>query len=915
MNQISYIDNIIIVVSLLIILYIGISSGRGIKSIQNYKYHYRKIDPAMLGLNFTMVIFGSGALFGSTSEIYKLGIIYIMASFGYVISNLIAAKYIVPKLDHKYENLLSISDIMKSIYGSEVEIFVSIIAFIFDIFILACQFITLGNFLAYFYSISYLEGMCLGLIAAITYSCLSGIRIIIGMDIVKCSALLIVVPIFASIVVYKAGGLIAITNHLTPDRLLLFSHPEFYQYAALFVFISCPFHIFQPAILQRILLINNNKIATSSLYMYSLVRSILIWITATIGLATFVLIPNINSKYVLVTSIVTMLPNILKSFTLVAAFIIIICKIDSHVNSIGFIAINNFLPKKLITKFSDIFLFRVFTILACFLAALVALSNVSIFKITIFSELILGIFIGIPLIAKLFKFKIAAANYWKYNVVNTLVLLIAYIFLQFSYLVPPLVIILSILIYTLIYKNQKKDILDYTNDNVIHTLRFSLKHILLSIKKFIPTLDKMRIYSKQRVDMIGADYFTFGIYFSVNYSISYFMWEYQTEVSNLAVLIRLFSGVLCLFLLLKNLWPEKLKKYFPLYWHFTLMINLPFLTCFMLLLQNWEIVWLINMSLSILLLVLLTDWMSFIILSSLGVLISILLYKITIGPLYLSGNINIDYLAVYTFIISILIGFIFARRKEKLLDTKVEVAQILAGTIAHEMRTFLLIIKNYSSGLSNHLPVLIEGYEQAKMIDLIDTHIPQDQQDVIKNAFQNIDKTLRKSFSFIDLLLINIKGPALSENKKLFIVACLNEILEEYPATIIERQYIHFNKKNDFLFIGNQAIFTHVIFNLLNNAFYFIKNCQFPKIGIWLEKTSTNNYLHITDNGPGIDNHEIPLVFSKFYSKNKKGTGLGLSYCKLAMNYMGGDILCHSIKGKYTEFILKFPTNNGELYD
>ena len=44
-----------------------------------------------------------------------------------------------------------------------------------------------------------------------------------------------------------------------------------------------------------------------------------------------------------------------------------------------------------------------------------------------------------------------------------------------------------------------------------------------------------------------------------------------------------------------------------------------------------------------------------------------------------------------------------------------------------------------------------------------------------------------------------------------------------------------------------------------------------------------------------------------FALDSKKGSGLGLSFCKLSMQLIGGDIVCDSIEGSYTEFILQFP--------
>lgn len=67
--------------------------------------------------------------------------------------------------------------------------------------------------------------------------------------------------------------------------------------------------------------------------------------------------------------------------------------------------------------------------------------------------------------------------------------------------------------------------------------------------------------------------------------------------------------------------------------------------------------------------------------------------------------------------------------------------------------------------------------------------------------------------------------------------------------------------------------------------------------------------IKIRDNGPGIDNEELPLIAEKYYrGKNaatKTGYGLGLYLCKTYMNKQGGGMEYYNDNGFVVELLLK----------
>jgi signal transduction histidine kinase len=57
-----------------------------------------------------------------------------------------------------------------------------------------------------------------------------------------------------------------------------------------------------------------------------------------------------------------------------------------------------------------------------------------------------------------------------------------------------------------------------------------------------------------------------------------------------------------------------------------------------------------------------------------------------------------------------------------------------------------------------------------------------------------------------------------------------------------------------------------------------------------LRKDGHWGYIEIDDTGSGVDESELPSLFTPFYTTKTNGTGLGLAYSKKVVEGMGGRI-------------------------
>ncbi len=104
---------------------------------------------------------------------------------------------------------------------------------------------------------------------------------------------------------------------------------------------------------------------------------------------------------------------------------------------------------------------------------------------------------------------------------------------------------------------------------------------------------------------------------------------------------------------------------------------------------------------------------------------------------------------------------------------------------------------------------------------------------------------------------------------------------------------------------------TRILENLISNAIKF--SPAGTDILIEASLTPTHTTIVIADQGPGIPEEELPLLFQKFQKLSNKptgvegSTGLGLSIVKELVNLLKGSITVTSYVNQGTTFTIRIP--------
>ncbi len=111
------------------------------------------------------------------------------------------------------------------------------------------------------------------------------------------------------------------------------------------------------------------------------------------------------------------------------------------------------------------------------------------------------------------------------------------------------------------------------------------------------------------------------------------------------------------------------------------------------------------------------------------------------------------------------------------------------------------------------------------------------------------------------------------------------------------------------LVLANQSKIQQVLLNLINNAFFAIRNREDGRVTVRLEIEGDRAVLSVADNGCGIPAEHLLRIWDPYFTtKGKEGTGLGLAICRELVESHGGELDCQS--GSGMKFTIRLPLHS-----
>lgn len=808
----------------------------------------------------------------------------ISISFAYfihagVFHNILGFKYYDPK---GFRNLISY-------LGCAESKFLIIFWLIISTLLIAIQLNYLKLFFYNTFHISENSSIAIVIITIATYASLGRINSILRGNILQILLFIIFIPVAISIW----------TNNYTPftSSLNSFFEPEFNtlvkhsfsEFLALSLFFLTPFFIFTPTHFSRIELLKNTEDA-SMFYRYIGTFKLLLTFIALIIAGAIVYKYGKNSN----TSIIDMVNDLPEKIKMIISFsilLIIMGFIDSHVYASASLITEEFFKKdsKIFSGLSIVF------ILICS-----SLSSLTLhYSITDFIQIIAlwACAMGIPIFTCLIKMKSSKIAFW----INSITTCILWLYLQtnaqeLQLITPVILITTSMIIYYGITFLQHggltfitscgKETLFATEKLKLGTLKFFNSKLYDVKKSFFNIIHMAETYKHEHK--------TFGYLCLIHYTIPYLLWNYTPQHETLIFKLRILSSIICFTVILHEMLPQKFNKHYHFLWLIAVTFCLPFNATLTFLMHNASVEWILNMTISTMIAILILDWLSFIITHFIGILAGILTYVFLFpNDQQVWQNYTSLYLITYILGFVFFIVMVFAKSQQQYIQEKIANMKVLGGAILHEINTPI-----------NHLHIkatfikhfVLSKFPKAKN---------KDDKEVLEMV-QTLDNDILRMQRTTELLLTALRNayqPELQNlSQKHSLKKCVTSALESFHLKPEESKKINVQIKPDITFHGDFHLMENVILNLLSNAMkYAGKNAQ---ISIY----TRGKTLYFHDDGKGISSDILPFIFKQFYTANsRKGTGIGLAFCKIIIEGIGGNIKCKSKEGKYTKFIIKFP--------
>ena len=236
-------------------------------------------------------------------------------------------------------------------------------------------------------------------------------------------------------------------------------------------------------------------------------------------------------------------------------------------------------------------------------------------------------------------------------------------------------------------------------------------------------------------------------------------------------------------------------------------------------------------------------------------------------------------------------------------------AMIFAGSVAHDLTTPLTNMNLMANNVSNIFAELLKIEKTAKAIkstlsDIQLTYLEKFPQS-LQTQLTELNEYIKDSLKALNKTVAGIKTQ--DDLVKCELWRHMQKVLDEYPYLENEKALIHWDTSHLFTFMGNPLLFYRIMFNLIKNSLYQIREKGHGEIFIRAEQTETHNVLYFKDTAGGVTQDIIDNIFNSYQTTKAEGTGVGLAFCKLTMQSFGGEMSCHLADGDCIEFWLEFP--------
>lgn len=381
--------------------------------------------------------------------------------------------------------------------------------------------------------------------------------------------------------------------------------------------------------------------------------------------------------------------------------------------------------------------------------------------------------------------------------------------------------------------------------------------------------------------------------------INIYSYEYKIEEAELIFNGSILVYCICIACIVLNFFSAVVQKKQLLFlWLLCLTFGLVWLPTYTVCITGGKKYLVLNLSSSLLVLAMMSDWLVFMLASTFGVLTAFITFILThqnydFSFLHQSKKTYfIYYILSYTFIALSL----FMRRKEKVQEKRMDFMKVFGSAIAHEVNAPLSSMKMMAEVLDGIIDSMEVKKQKANYILKLSEMDYTMLTDVIRDGMK---KSANDAIQIVEMLLAAIRDKYTNHNSLKQVSHIVSDAISLASHLDSNNNRISLKVEEDFEVFCNVKLLKHVIYNLIKNSFKHGGEDVKVLIEIY------NRQIIVSDNGVGISKDKLNKIFSAFFTDGH-GTGIGLAFAKFVLDDMNASISCESVVNEYTRFKIKF---------
>jgi SSS family solute:Na+ symporter len=406
-------DSAIIIFYLSVVLLVGLWSGRGMKSLKDFSVSHRSYSSIVIFATLSASFIGGGFSIGNAEKVFSLGIVSIVALWGFSLKEILVAKFIAPRTDN-FPNVISTGDIMEQGYGKAAKVITGFFSVLLCAGIVGAQVGAMGLIFNVFLGIKPNWGILIGCGIVITYSTVGGMRAVVLTDIIQFCVLAIGIPAALVFGIVKLGGFSAIRAAVPAAH---FSIPGEAMTMGAFLSLFLTFLLGEtlvPPYVQRLFMAKNAAHTARGTMLSGIFSIPFFAITGAIGLVALTLQPDLKPKLAMPYVISEVLPAGVRGIVIAGVISIVMSSADSFLNGAATGCINDMvkpLRKNPLSERQELLLAKLTNCFVGVLAVIFAVTIESVLDILVYAYNFWAPVILVPLAAVLLGFRVTKAGF------------------------------------------------------------------------------------------------------------------------------------------------------------------------------------------------------------------------------------------------------------------------------------------------------------------------------------------------------------------------------------------------------------------------------------------------------------------------------------------------------------------------